>query len=119
MAFTTELVLKGGPLANLITDSVTTGTTTSWSRTMTLPDGQWLVVSRCRTAITTASGTTYQTISIDGSTAFRWYPGDGNADCTNATAMRQVSGGRVISIDISGSYFVPSRGWDFYAARVG
>ena len=121
MAFSTELVLAAqtGPAAQLIEDSVTSGTSTNWSRTITLPEGQWLIVARCRAAIANASGSTYQTISIDGSHAFRWYPGNGSADCANATAMRQVQGGRVVTIAISGNYFVPSRGWDFYAARIG
>lgn len=115
MAFSTELVARTGTLANLITTSVTSGTSTSWYIDLTLPAGTWLVVARAR-GTSTAWEQRTPTISIDGTVRARAQSTSGETDVANLTASHTVTGGRQVRVSISGT--AASVGWDFYAARI-
>lgn len=122
MAFTTQLVLAAqtGPGVELIQDAVTTGTSTSWSKEITLPAGRWLVVVNGRSNFTNTAGSR-EIVRIDGTDAINWNPGYGSADLYTPTGMRIVTGGRAITINaasIVGGKFTGNSGWDIYAARI-
>lgn len=115
MTFSTELVARTGTLANLITASVTSGTSSSWYVDLDLPAGTWLVVARGRgSARAWDQGS--PSISIDGAVRTRAQSETGATDVANLTASHTVTGGRQVRVAISGTS--ASNGWDFYAARI-
>lgn len=115
MAFSTELVLAAqtGPSVEVVSTAVATTNTNSFTTSLTLPVGEWMVVVKCRTdaSYVTAPGT----ISIDGGQVFRM-AGD-TAAITRPTGMRDaVTGGRSITIAFS---YIKNRVFDIYGVRTG
>lgn len=116
MAFTTELVARSGPLAQVVQGERTSGTSI-WSDTLTLPPGTWMVVARCRGSLTASSDLT-RNIEIDGTVVLRWKAGT-DPDLRQVAAVApSVTGGRTITISSDGT-FSGNAGWDFYAVRTG
>lgn len=126
MAFETELVLAAqtAPPVEVITSSLTTGGNTgSWSVSMSLPPGQWLVAIRGRAEFSESSSAD-QRLEIDGVERFVWRPSGGR--CSFPTASAVVGGGRSVTLAHTASSTSStsnrlggSHGWDFTAARVG
>lgn len=113
MAFGTILVARTGTLVNLITTSVTSGTSSSWYINLDLPAGTWLIVARCRAI--SLSGSSTRRIYIDE--VERSYLNAGtDGSIRNPTASHIVSGGREVRVGFSN--YSGSSGWDFYAALI-
>lgn len=119
MAFATALVLAAqtGPSAELIHQTVTTGSAGGWTHNITLPSGQWLVVARCRYSGVSLSYSSSVRIRIDGVERFTssLNTTESEGACAYPTAAAIVTGGRTVPIAMTSAR--GSLGWDFWAAR--